>query len=153
MGKMSLHEQVNNLFWLFMGTGVCLYALRLKLWGPSGPESGFVPFLAGLLISGMGLFLLIAEGIKKSGKEKLWDSPSARRRILFVLMAFCAMTFLMPFLGFLLTSTIVLAFLLQLLEPQRWIKTILLAVICSVVFYLFFDRLFSIHLPKGLIYF
>jgi hypothetical protein len=153
MERMNVHEQVNNVFWVGLGAGICFYALRLKFWGASGPESGFVPFLSGLLIGGTGLFLLASEGIKKSGKEKFWDSALARRRIFFVLLAFCAMTFLMPYLGFLLTSTLVLAFLLQVLEVRSWVKTILLAVVCSVAFYIFFDRLFGIHLPTGVIRF
>jgi hypothetical protein len=149
---MKRYEQVYNLFWVLLGLGVCIQSFRLKLWGPSGPESGFVPFLAGLVIGLGGLSLSILErskgaGAKAAKQERFWENPGSAKRIISVLVGFCAMAYFMPILGFLLTSIIVLVFLFQLMEPRKLVKVIMVAVLCCFSFYFFFN-LFQVTFPR-----
>ena len=149
---MKRYEQVYNLFWTFLALGICFQSVRLKLWGPSGPETGFVPFMAGLIIGIGGLSSFILQRSKgaetKTKEARFWENPGSRKRIISVLVGFCVMAYFMPILGFLPTSIIVLVFLFQLTEPRKWVKVTVVAILCCFSFYFFFN-LFHVNLPKG----
>ena len=149
---MERYEQGCNLFWIFLAIGICFHSVRLKLWGPSGPETGFVPFIAGFIIGVGGLSSFILQRSKgreaKSKDERFWEHSGSGKRIVSVLVGFCAMAYFMPIAGFLLTSIVVLVFLFQLMEPRKWIKVTFVAILCCLSFYYFFN-LFQVNLPKG----
>ena len=149
---MKRYEQGYNLFWIFLAIGICLHSIGLKLWGPSGPETGFVPFIAGLIIGAGGLSSFVLQRSKgreaKSKEGRFWENPGSGKRIVSVLAGFCAMAYFMPIAGFLLTSIVVLVFLFQLMEPRKWVKVTVVAVLCCLSFYFFFN-LFQVNLPKG----
>lgn len=153
MKKINFQELFTNFIWFFLGIGICVKSFHYKVWGASGPEGGFIPFIAGLILSGTSGFLLIKIIGGNSRREKLWENSFVRRRIIFSIITFCIMAFMMKLVGFLLTTAIILSFLLQLLESKSWIKTIILTTTLSFIFYLLFGRLFGIRLPKGFIYF
>jgi hypothetical protein len=144
---MDPYEQINNLIWIFLASAICMYALRLGLWDPSGPKAGFFPFLAGVIIGAGGLFLFIAECFKKSGRGKFWVSSKAWKRVVSVFVGFFAMAFLLPIVGYLLSSFLVLIFLLRVLDPERLVRVILTAAISSIAFYLLFKNM--TQFPKG----
>jgi hypothetical protein len=54
-----MFERALNAFWILLGAAAAAYAWTLGLIGASGPESGLFPFLAGLIIMGAGVVLLL----------------------------------------------------------------------------------------------
>ena len=44
-------DLVENLVWIALALAVSVNAVRLGLWTPAGPGSGFMPFLAAVLIA------------------------------------------------------------------------------------------------------
>ena len=152
---MNIYEQVYNVIWVLLGIGICVESIRLKIWDfPSGPGGGFIPFLAGLIIAGMGFSLLIQEfskGRKRKSPEPFWQDPRAIRRIGYILGGLSAMAIFMPILGFLLTSILITIFMLQVIEPQKWLAVIAISLAsCFLVYWLFFSLL-QVSLPKGLL--
>jgi putative tricarboxylic transport membrane protein len=149
---MNRYEQVLNLMWILMGLGICLYSVGLNIWIASKPGSGLIPFLAGFMLGIVGLVRFVGDWRKGAGKDKVvkfWENPAYRRRILFVLLGFFAMAFLLPKLGFLLTSIVVTSFLLYVIQPQNIIKVIGIAVISCMLVYLLFVTLLRVNLPRG----
>ncbi|MBP1723976.1 MAG: hypothetical protein H6Q44_1681 [Deltaproteobacteria bacterium] len=150
---MRSYEQVYSLFWVFLSIGICVESIRLQIWdASSGPVAGFIPFLAGLLIGICGLLMLISGWSRKTGKEKreqFWPEGKATRRIGFVLAGLCAMAFFMPILGFLITSVLMTAFMLRIIEPQKWTAVILTSLSCCLLVYWLFNRFLEVSLPKG----
>ena len=55
----AMFERALNAFWILLGAAAASYAWTLGLIGASGPESGLFPFLAGLIIMGAGVVLLL----------------------------------------------------------------------------------------------
>jgi putative tricarboxylic transport membrane protein len=151
---MNPYDQVYNIAWTVLAILVCIESIKLRVWGPSGPESGFVPFAAGLFIGVSAVLMFIFERTKASRnypREDFWEHPQAWKRIVSVLLGFFGMAFLMPLLGFLLASVTVMIFLVRLVEPQRLTKVIFAAsVYCSSI-YVFFNHVLQIRLPKGLL--
>ena len=147
-------EQLYNFAWILLAIGICIVSFRLKLWGSSGPGPGFIPFGAGLLVGGCGVFLLILEcGKKPDSLNHFWDHPQAPKRILFVILGFIGMAVFMPILGFFLTSFMVMSLMIRLIHPLRIIRVITISILSCSFLYLFFHVIFEMKLPKGIINF
>jgi hypothetical protein len=148
----NVYEQVLNLVWVLLGSAVCLYSVSLKIWAASKPGSGLVPFLAGAIIGGVGLLRVVSSwraGGDKSRVSRFWDTTAARTRTLLVLVGFCAMAFLMPMLGFLLSAILVTSFLLYVIEPQNILKVTGIAGSTCLLVYFLFVILLKLNLPRG----
>jgi hypothetical protein len=57
----------------------------------------------------------------------------------------------MNYLGFLISTFIFLAFLLRVIEPQRWSVALLGSLAASAAFYFIFEMGLKSQLPRGLI--
>jgi hypothetical protein len=53
-----MFERSLNAFWIMLGAAAAAYAWTLGIMGPSGPDSGLFPLIAGLIILGAGVILL-----------------------------------------------------------------------------------------------
>ena len=152
---MRSYEQGYNLFWIFLAIGIGVESMRLKVWdSSSGPIAGFIPFLAGVLIGISGLLMFLFGWSKKSekdGRERFWPDRAATRRIVSILVSLCAMAYLLPILGFLITSILITAFMLRVIEPQKWITVIPTSLGCCVLVYWLFNHFLQVSLPKGLL--
>jgi putative tricarboxylic transport membrane protein len=149
---MNLYEQIVNTIWILIGLGICVQSIRLKLWTLYGPGSGFITFLAGFLLGVTGLLLLMYERMKGSGKDiemQFWQSRTAMNRILATLAGLCALAFLIPLLGFFLSSFIIMTFMLRVIEPIKWRIVIALSLLFNAFAYFLFVNLLEIDLPKG----
>ena len=152
MNNNKIVDQILNTFWILLGVGICIESFRLRLWNPSGPGSGFIPFLAGLLIGIIGFLLFLSDRPKASEQEekgRFWENPVARNRVFYLLASLCFMAVFMKRLGFLLTSVIVTIFMIRAIEPRKWWTLIVVSAgSCLAIFFLF-KSLMQINLPKG----
>ena len=145
-------EQVFNLFWILLGIGICIESVREKLWSASGPGSGFMPFLTGVLIVLIGCVMLVgkrSKDAKGEGEEKFWNNPATRNRVFFLLVGLCAMAFLLPRLGFLLTSILITVMMIRVLEKKKWTTTWAVSLASGLAIYFLFQFLMQIRLPRG----
>jgi putative tricarboxylic transport membrane protein len=145
-------EQVFNIFWIFLGVGICIESVREKLWSASGPGSGFLPFLTGLVIGLIGCVMFVGKRSKDAtgeDKEKFWGNPVTRNRVLFLLMALCAMAYLLPILGFLSTSILITVIMIRVLEKKKWTTTWAVSLASGLTIYFLFQFLMQIRLPRG----
>jgi putative tricarboxylic transport membrane protein len=147
-------DQIFNIFWVLLGIGICIESIRLQLWNPAGPGSGFIPFLTGLLIGIIGFLLFLSEWSKGSKQEeagKFWENPIARNRVFYLLASLCFMALLMRKLGFLLSSIFITIFMIRVIEPRRWSTLIFVSVVSCLSIYFLFKYAMQINLPKGLL--
>ena len=152
MNNNRVVDQIFNAFWILFGIGICIQSIRHQLWNPDGPGSGFIPFLTGLLIGVAGFLLFIGEQFKASEQKergKFWENPVALRRVLCLVGSLCLMAFLMPRLGFLLTSTLASILMIRVIEPKKWVTVVSISVVSCLLIYSLFRFLVQIKLPKG----
>jgi putative tricarboxylic transport membrane protein len=150
--RMNVYEQVLNLVWVLLGSAVCVYSVGLKIWATSKPGSGLVPFLAGAIIGVVGLVRFVEGWRADAGKARVmnfWETSAYRNRTLLVLVGFCAMAFLMPRTGFLLSAILVTSFLLYVIEPQNILKVAGIAGGTCLLIYFLFVTLLKVNLPRG----
>jgi len=152
MNNNRIVDRILNAFWILLGAGICVESVRLRLWNPSGPGSGFIPFLAGLLVGVIGLLLFCGDRARGSEQEeggKFWENPIARNRVFYLLGSLCFTALFMKTLGFLLTSVIVTIFMIRAIEARKWMTLVAVSVgSCLAIFFLF-KSLMQISLPKG----
>lgn len=145
------NDQLSGAVWFGLGLAVCLGSLQYKLGTPAAPGTGFMPFLTGLVIcffSGIGL---IHATLRKRRGEG-W-SPVLRgvvwKNAMIILVSLLAYALLLFPLGFVVTTTLFIAFLLRAIVPQRWSVVIACSILTAAASYLIFEVWLKAQLPKG----
>ena len=141
-------EKSLNACWLVLGLATCWHARALGLYGPSGPDIGFFPFLAGIGLAAGGAWL-IARPLSTRAVVVDWPRGAALRRVLTVLAGLIAMWVLVRYIGFLAAAFITMIVLLRALERVSWVQVILIAAISSVGVWWLFAKALSVVLPRG----
>jgi putative tricarboxylic transport membrane protein len=142
-------DLVQNVIWIVLAVAISANAIRLGLWTPSGPGSGFMPFVAGLMI-GLMAFLGILVTPKRP-RGLFWADANGGKRVMLCVLALCVMAAVMPVLGFFVASILVMGFLMRLTSTIRIPTIIALAVFSSLVVYGLFHSLLGVQLPRGLV--
>jgi putative tricarboxylic transport membrane protein len=125
----------------------------LMLRGVPGP--GFLPFLSGLALIFVSLFVLIPAVCQKEKAESTGFFPErdSFRKLLFALVALFAFGVAMRHLGYLLTTFLFMFFTPRVMGPKGWGTITLVALLTAVLSYLLFVVLLEVQLPKGLLEF
>ena len=145
------NDQWSSTVWFLLGLAVCLGSLQYKMGSPASPGTGFMPFLTGAAIcffSGAGLI----HATLRRREGEVWTSPLQGVRwknALVILTSMLAYALLMVPLGFFLTTTLFIAFLLRAITPQRWSVVAVCSLLTAVASYLLFEVWLQAQLPKG----
>jgi putative tricarboxylic transport membrane protein len=145
------NDQLSGAVWFGLGLAVCLGSLQYKLGTPAAPGTGFMPFLTGSAIcffSGIGL--IHATLRKKQGEG--WTPVLLGvtwKNAMIILVSLLAYALLLFPLGFVITTTLFIAFLLRAIVPQRWSVVIACSILTAAASYLIFEVWLKAQLPKG----
>jgi hypothetical protein len=134
---------------LALGIFVCHQAIQLNLGQASRPGPGFVPFGLGSLLILLSLFYLVP--VLRSSKRERKPRPSGGRiRTVLAVGLLSLFTLVLNGLGYLLSTLLLFLLWLTLIERKKWPMAVGLAGLAAVFVY-FFNLLFSIQLPRGII--
>jgi putative tricarboxylic transport membrane protein len=144
---------VANLVWLAFSIAICVESWRLGLGGFHQPGSGFLLFFAGGLLGILALISLI-QSLKDREPEgpRVWAGVNFLKLGLLVGALF-VYTILLPKVGFLLDTFLLLLFLFRVIEPYRWRKVFFASLLTIVVTYIFFGIILESRLPEGFLRF
>jgi putative tricarboxylic transport membrane protein len=137
------------LFWVAVGILVCYGASRLGLGSVTEPGAGFIFFWSGLILVILSLVVL-AESVRGSEegipeiKETNWP------KIALVLLSLLLYAFFLERLGFVMTTFILLSFLLGLIEGTNWPRTFGVTGAAVLASFAIFELWLKIRLPKGI---
>ncbi len=137
--------------WFILGLAVCLGSLQYKLGTPASPGTGFMPFLAGAAIcffSGIGLIHSTLRRRQGEGWAPVLKGVFWKNAII-ILISLLAYALLLFPLGFVITTTLFIAFLLRAIVPQRWSVVIACSILTAAISYLIFEVWLKAQLPKG----
>jgi putative tricarboxylic transport membrane protein len=142
---------IANLIWLILSVAICVESWRLSIGGFHQPGPGFLIFFAGALLGILSLISLI-QCLKEREPEgpKIWAQVNFLKFGLLVGVLFLY-TILLPKLGFLLGTFLLLLFLFRVVEPYRWRKVFFASLLTIGVIYGFFVIILESRLPKGLL--
>lgn len=143
-------DRLSGFFFFLFGLYIAYESFRLPLGDFHHPGSGFFPF-------GLGLALLLLSGILlsqafKRGRLKEWFKfGEGKRRMLIAIAAMGVYVFVLNRLGYMVSTFLIMVFILKGLEKQKWRTTLLISLPCVVVSYIMFSWWLGVPLPKGVI--
>lgn len=145
-------EKWGSLVWLFFGILISWGSFRLNLGNFHNPGPGFLPFITGVILTGLSLIVFLQSGRGGEGaarkpflvnRKKAWKATVT-------LISLLVYAVVMNYLGFLVSTTLFLAFLLWTVEPQRWYVVIFGSLLASVASFTIFEILLKSPLPRGI---
>jgi putative tricarboxylic transport membrane protein len=142
---------LSSLFWLAMGFGVCYGGYDLELGTLRDPGSGFMFFWVGVIMIGLSLAVLV-KAIRMKPDQKgvgLLRGEVRWAKILSVLAALVLYAYVFTYLGFILSTVLLLLFLFKAVEPQKWSWAVMGAVISTLTAYGVFQLWLGSQLPRG----
>jgi putative tricarboxylic transport membrane protein len=140
-------EQALNAFWILLGLATVAAAWSLGVVGPTGPDSGFFPLIAALIILAAGFVLFLRPGARATAPD-LPRGP-ALGRIAGVIAGLAVMAVGMPYLGFAATGALTMLILLRTVERTNWLGAVALAVTSSAFVVWLFGHALGMVLPRG----
>ena len=127
---------------------------KLKLGDLAHPGPGLLPFLAGLGLFILSMTVFLRGGISDHGKAKgikeLWEGTNWSKTVI-VAVALLLYALIFCHLGFLLSTILLLIFLLRAIEPVRWFAAVGGAIIASFASFAVFALWLQVQLPRGII--
>ncbi len=138
-----------GLIFLALGIFVCQQAIQFDLGQASRPGPGFVPFGLGSILILLSLLYLVPLFRTRQGDEEPQPSSNLTRTLLAVAIL-CLFSAVLSGLGYLLSTLLLFLLWLMLIERKEWPVAVGLAGL-ALVFVYFFNLLFSVQLPRGII--
>jgi len=138
-----------GIIFLALGIFVCQQAIQLSLGQASRPGPGFVPFGLGSVLILLSLLYLVP-GFRAFKQEEDFDPSPGLIRTLLAIGILCLFSAILSWLGYLVSTLLLFLLWLMLMERKKWPMAVGLAGL-ALVFVYFFNLLFSIQLPRGII--
>lgn len=142
-----------NIAWLIGGSILCVYAWKLNVWGHSGPDSGFFPMIAGVIILLGGLIQWAGMRMSRVpvDDQPFWERSGASRRVLTLLAGIVLLLVLIRYAGFIVAALLTMPFLIRQVEKRSWLYAIVVGVIATLTVHAVFGQLLGMHMPRGLL--
>ena len=148
---MKGHDRGGSLFWLIFSVCVCTGSIRLGLGTPRNPGMGFMTFGASVLL---GVFSLIVffQTLSKGGEAEIRSIAAgpAWRRVLFVLAAILIYAEILPVLGYLIATFLLMAVLFWVLKGMKWWSVVGSSLLTTISTYYVFSKWLNCQFPEGL---
>ena len=153
---MARFDRIFSFIWIALGVFQCAESISLGLGSVMEPGTGFMPFAMGLVMIGLAVALFFESYFemrkKPSQKVSLW-SEVYWKRVVYITAIMLSYAVLLPKLGFLLDTFLVMVFLLKSGEPVKWPAAIVVGALTAVVSYVIFGVWLNVSFPAGLLSF
>jgi putative tricarboxylic transport membrane protein len=145
----TIAASVTALFWVAVGLLACYGATRLGLGSVTEPGAGFIFFWSGLILVVLSLIVL-ADSVRTPADTEREMSEMNWAKIALVLLSLLLYAFFLERLGFVLTTFVLMSFLLGCIEGTHWFRSLGVAGAAALACYAIFELWLKIRLPKGL---
>jgi len=149
---MKQRDRWTSLFWAGVGLYIAYEGYRLKLGTLGSPGCGFFIFWSGIVLAGLSLVLFLESWLRpKIERQALWEGTqwSGGAKMMAALLLYILV---LKWLGFILSTFLLLLFLFKGLEPQRWRVALILAAATTATCYFVFGIFLELQFPPGLLH-
>ena len=147
-------DKVSSIFWVAVSLIMMISSYKLKLGTLAHPGPGFLPFSAGLGLFILSVTVFLRTGMSVDGKAKgikeLWEGAHWSKTVI-VAAALLLYALIFSHLGFVLSTILLLVFLLRAIEPVGWFAAVGGATIASFGSFAVFALWLQVQLPRGII--
>jgi len=148
---MKTLDQTSSLFWLLVSVSVFIESLRLGIGTLHNPGRGFLTFGASGILGILSLILFLQASLRK---EKVKAAPFLAgplwKRILLVLIVLILYSRLMPVLGYLISTFLLMTTLFLILERKKIVFVFVSSILTTIFTYLVFSKWLNCQFPDGL---
>ncbi len=147
-------DRIISLILITLGVGQCLWSLHLGLGRASEPKTGFMPFLIGLILIILSAVLLVQSTAEVSKNHRTRASPWSDihwKRVIFMIILLLAYCILLPILGYLISTFLLMVLSMRVIEPRNWLATMMVGIMTSIISYLIFDVWLQVSFPHGIL--
>jgi hypothetical protein len=148
---MKTLDQTSSLFWLLVSILVFAESLRIGIGTVQNPGMGFMTFGASGILGILSLVLFLQASVRKVDlRHKPLFAGTLWRRIFFVLLVLTVYARVMPVLGYLISTFVLMTLLFGILEKKRPWFVSLYALAATLFTYLAFSKWLNCQFPQGL---
>ena len=149
---MKALDKTSSLFWLLVSIGVFIESIRLGVGTLHNPGRGFMTLGASGILGILSLALFIQASLRKEeGERGPTFAGKFQKRILLVLTALAVYSRVMPLLGYLISTFLLMSFLFWVLERQRIRMVLASSLLATLATYLVFSKWLNCQFPEGLL--
>jgi putative tricarboxylic transport membrane protein len=142
------YERITAIITALGGAWIMYYAWHtLKLGSIHVPDAGFLPFLCGVGLAVLGIVWILMLQWKK---EEANESPAEKRLWLRPFISLVLMVlygWAMETLGYITSTLIFMVAWQQIIEHEKWIKTMVISVLGTIAMYALFVYLLKVPIP------
>ncbi len=150
-------EFISSLPWIAVGLVFSVGGLRYGVFYAGGPGPGFLAFLGGIVLSSLGLVILISAVLpvkdrkEENETEAFFPEKDSFRKVSFAVLGLCLYAAVFEYLGFSISTLLIMVFLLRFIEPLKWTTVLITAILTAISFYLIFQVALKIPFPRGIL--
>ena len=141
------------IFWIGLSLFIVVLSYKLGLGGFHSPGPGFMPFIVGILLLTISLYLLLRHLLKMGDKGETVKEEQGQInfwRISLVLVLLFAYSLLLEKLGYLIATFMLLSILSKSMGSKKWTSVLIGSVLTVLVTYFVFTSL-GLRFPKGIL--
>lgn len=146
-------DRLTSLFWAAVGLYIAYEGYQLKLGTLGNPDSGFFIFWTGLILTGLSLVLFSQTLLRPKEAKDHWVLWEGSRWIkgAKMIISLLLYTAVMKWLGFIMSTFLLLLFLFKGLEPQKWPVVLILSAATTGICYYVFGVFLELQFPPGIL--
>lgn len=144
-------DQISGVVVLLFSVLLMAGSWRMPASATFGPGAGFLPFWLGALLAILSVLLVLGASRQAVGPDTKPIFPRGMSLLTLgaAIGGLAVYILLLEVLGFLVGTGLLTAFLLGLVEREKWSTTILVAILNSAGLYLVFQVLLGVNLPSN----
>lgn len=144
-------DQISGVVVLLFSVLLMVGSWRMPASATFGPGAGFLPFWLGALLAILSVLLVLGASRQAVGPDTKPIFPTGTSLLTLgaAIGGLAAYILLLEVLGFLVGTGLLTAFLLGVVEREKWSTTILVAILNSAGLYLVFQVLLGVNLPSN----
>src|SRR5512136_1684841 len=159
IGQAMVEKQTGmseGIFWVAIGGIICILAFQHSLGVFRAPGPGFVAFLSGILIAGVGVVMTLSRSSSMARTKGTTRGAGpgipavSLSRLAYTMMFLIAYAILMDPLGYIVSTFLAMFGLFFAWEKKNWLWSLFFSVTTSLVSYLVFEIWLHCQLPRGI---
>jgi len=144
-------DQKSGLFWFVAGAIIVYFSMEYDLGDHHAPGAGYIPFITGLCMMLLAGILVIRDVRRNREKLSSLFQGTNWRRVTVSIVALLAYTILLPYIGFLIASVLLMYYLIRAAGSYSRAVAAGAAILFSAGTYYVFAILLEVALPPGLL--
>ena len=118
-------------------------------WTDDGPGAGYFPFFIGLILAAASAGMIYDALSGKTDRTEIFVDPQKLRRVLSILGPALLYVLAVQLAGLYLASAVYITLFMRLLGKYSWVRSLLVALAVTGVFFCLFELWFKVPLFKG----